>query len=128
VRKNFIRRPLQQRIVALVAAYAIALSSLIASFGAARAAAVVAADPGGVICHTLRGAPTPSGHEDNGKTCADNCCVGCLMLMAAMPPAPVSAAAAPQLAKQTFAPLATEVFAGGPAAKSHRSRAPPLTA
>ena len=34
VAKTFAKRPLQQRIIALAAAYAIALASLIASFGA----------------------------------------------------------------------------------------------
>jgi hypothetical protein len=124
------RRPLRRRIVALVAAYAIALSSLIASFGAARAAAEAAAVPGGIICHTvIDGRHTPSPAQGNGKLCIDCCCgVGCTMLMAALPPPPTGAAPLLQASSHRLAPLDAAVPAGGPDTKSHRSRAPPLTA
>ena len=119
---------LSRRIVALFAAYAIALSSLLASFGAARAAAEAAAVPGGIICHTvIDGQQTPSPAENNGKMCAD-CCVGCMMPMAALPPAPANTAPLAQASSYRVATPAIAALTGRSEAKSHRSRAPPLTA
>lgn len=127
MRKYFARRPLRRRIVALVAAYAIALSSLIASFGAASAAA--AAAPNGIICHTLvAGDEAPSSGDTNSKHCADNCCIGCLMLMAAVPPPPAKIIGAPLSASQSIAPPQNIVLSGGLETKDHRSRAPPPAA
>jgi hypothetical protein len=121
---------LRRRIIALAAAYAIALSSLIASFGAARAAVETAAFPGGIICHNVAAgpqAPAPAG--DNGKTCLDCCCgVGCTMTLAALPPPPASAAPLLQAPSHRLTPLDAAILAGGPVIKSHRSRAPPLPA
>ena len=75
---------MRRRIVALAAAYAIVLSGLIASFGAARAAAEAAAQPGEILCHSVAASqPAPSTDDSNGKVCVDACCVGCLALMAA---------------------------------------------
>jgi hypothetical protein len=119
---------LRRRIVALAAAYAIALSSLIASFGAASAAAAAAA-PDGVICHTLAaGDEAPSSGDTNTKHCIDNCCIGCLMLMAAVPPPPAKIAGAPLSASQSIVPPQTIVLVGALQTKDHRSRAPPLAA
>jgi hypothetical protein len=130
VRNYLGRRPLRRRIIALAAAYAIALSSLIASFGAASAAAEAAAVPGGIICHTVvDGQQAPSPAEGNGKLCIDCCCgVGCTMLMAALPPPPAAAAPLSRASSRPLAPPATAVRAGGHEANAHRSRAPPLTA
>ena len=126
MRKYFARRPLRRRIVALAAAYAIALSSLIASFGAASAAA---AAPNGIICHTLvAGDEAPSSGDTNTKHCIDNCCIGCLMLMAAVPPPPAKITDAPLAASQSIAPPQNIVLSGGLQTKDHRSRAPPLAA
>ena len=129
LRKYFAQRPLRQRVIALAAAYAIALSSLIASFGAAQAAAEAAFNPGGIICHNnLAGQQTPSPAGDNGKTCLDCCCgVGCTMTMAALPPL---AGAAPLLRtpSRRLAPPALAEMTGARADHSHRSRAPPLNA
>jgi hypothetical protein len=128
VRKYFARRPLRRRIVALAAAYAIALSSLIASFGAASAAAAAAA-PNGIICHTLvAGDEAPSSGDTNAKHCIDNCCIGCLMLIAAMPPPPAKIIGAPLSASQTVTAPENIVLSGGLQTKDHRSRAPPLAA
>ena len=128
MRKYFARRPLRRRIVALAAAYAIALSSLIASFGAASAAAAAAA-PNGIICHTLvAGDEAPSSGDTNSKHCIDNCCIGCLMLMAAVPPPPAKITGAPLSASQSIAPPQNIVLVGGLETKDHRSRAPPLAA
>ncbi len=130
MRNYFGRRPLRRRIIALAAAYAIALSSLIASFGAASAAAEAAAVPGGIICHTvIDGQQAPAPAEGNGKLCIDCCCgVGCTMLMAALPTPPASAAPLSQASSDRVAPPAIAVRAGGHEANAHRSRAPPLTA
>jgi hypothetical protein len=126
VRKYFARRPLRRRIVALAAAYAIALSSLIASFGAASAAA---AAPNGIICHTLvAGDEAPSSGDTNSKHCADNCCIGCLMLMAAAPPPSAKTIGAPLSPSQSIAPPRTIDLVGGIETKDHRSRAPPPAA
>ena len=128
MRKYFARRPLRRRIVALAAAYAIALSSLIASFGAASAAAAAAA-PNGIICHTLvAGDEAPSSGDTNTKHCIDNCCIGCLMLMAAVPPPPAKITGAPLAASQSIAPPQNIVLVGALQTKDHRSRAPPLAA
>lgn len=116
-----------RRFLALAAAYAIVLSGVIASFAAAQAAAAVAANSGIVICHTESdGQPAPS--DNNGNTCIDNCCNGCLMLMAALPPPPLNVMGAPQSAGRTPQPLARAELTGRPDAESHRSRAPPPTA
>jgi hypothetical protein len=129
VRKYFARRPLRRRIVALAAAYAIALSGLIASFGAASAAAEAAAAPNGIICHTpVAGDQAPASGDTNTKHCIDNCCVGCLMLLAAVPPPPAKIAAAPLSASQSVAPPQDIVLGGGFKTKDHRSRAPPQAA
>ena len=128
MRKYFARRPLRQRIVALAAAYAIALASLIASFGAASAAAS-AAGPTGVICHTLvAGDEAPSSGDTNTKHCIDNCCIGCLMLMAAVPAPPAKITGAPLTASQSIAPPQNIILSGGLESKDHRSRAPPPAA
>ena len=125
--KNFAKRTLGRRIVALVAAYAIALSGLAASFGAARAAAM-ATEPGGVICHTLAaGQPSPASDHGGDKVCAD-CCIGCLLLTAALPPPPADAVAVPHTSSQPVAAPQIVGLTGSSETKDHRSRAPPLTA
>jgi hypothetical protein len=129
VRKYFARRPLRRRIVALAAAYAIALSSLLASFGAASAAADAAAAPNGVICHTLvADDQAPASGDTNTKRCIDDCCTGCLMLMAAVPEPPEKIVGAPLSASQSIAPPQNIVLVGGLETKDHRSRAPPPAA
>jgi hypothetical protein len=129
VHKRSRRQSWQRRITALAAAYVIALSSLLASFGAARAAAETTANPFSVICHHgLAGQSTPADDGSNGNTCIDCCCIGCLMPMAALPPppeiaAPVVVAVAYRFAARARAPLPTTRTA-----RSHRSRAPPFGA
>ena len=128
MRRFFLGRTIRRRAVALVAAYAIALASLLASFTAARAA-MDANSPLGVICHTIdTGQTAPAGGQDNGKACAENCCIGCLMLTAALPPPPVKITGTPQTAGQLLRPPAVSALAAKPLTQSHRSRAPPLTA
>jgi hypothetical protein len=128
VRQFFHERSLRRRAIALVAAYTIALASLLASFTAARAT-IDTNNSLGVICHALdTGQPNPSGGQDNGKACAENCCIGCLMLTAALPPPPVKISGAPQTASEPLLQPAIAPLASGTFTKSHRSRAPPLTA
>ena len=123
--KFFRRRLFQKRIIALAAAYAIALSGLIASFAGAQTAA---AQPGGIICHTdIAGQPAPATDGGTGKICND-CCAGCLMLTAALPPPPVTAVAISRSVSERVAPPTIVVLVSRPETKSHRSRAPPLTA
>jgi hypothetical protein len=127
VHKHFAKWPLRRRFVALAAAYAIALSSIIANFGVGRAAVAEFGAPGTVTCHTeIAGDPTPAGSQDDGKTCADSCCIGCLMLTAALPPPPVKVAGAPQATRQILPPPAADSFTSRPQTKSHQSRAPPF--
>jgi hypothetical protein len=129
VHEYFARRPLRRRFVALAAAYAIALASLIASFGAAGATAAAAAAPNGIICHTLvTSDEAPSSGDTNTKHCIDNCCIGCLMLMVAVPPPSAKIVGAPLSASQSLAPPRNIALVGGIETKDHRSRAPPLAA
>ncbi|MGB7041241.1 MAG: DUF2946 family protein [Xanthobacteraceae bacterium] len=120
----FRKRLWQKRLMALAAAYAIALAGM---------AAAAAAQPGGTICHTdFAGghAPSPAPSPDSGthKTCIDDCCTGCLTLTAALPPAPVNAGTIPPSASVRIVPLAVAVFVSTLRTKSHRARAPPQTA
>jgi len=129
VYRLFAKRTLRRRVIALAAAYAMALSSLIACFGAARAAADMAAQPSGVICHSVAaGEQAPASGDSNNKTCDDSCCIGCLMLTAAVPPAPADAAALALSATAVLHPLATSVSVVTQHINSHRSRAPPSAA
>jgi hypothetical protein len=128
VHKYFAKCRLQWRIVALAAAYAIALSGIIANFSAVRAAAAEANTAGIVTCHTeIAGDPSPTGGQDDGKTCADSCCTGCLMLIAALPPPPAKAVGAPQSPGQILPMRAVAGSTFSPQTKSHQSRAPPQT-
>jgi hypothetical protein len=129
LRKYFAQRPLRQRVIALAAAYAIALSSLIASFGAAQAAAEAAINPGGIICHnSLAGPQTPSPAGDNGKICLNCCGVGCTMTLAALPPPAAVATPLALTFSQRVVPPATFVAGRSAEGQPHRSRAPPLPA
>jgi hypothetical protein len=127
VHKYFTKCPLRRRIVALAAAYAIALSGIIANFGAGHAAAAESSTPGTVTCHTeIVGDPSPTDDQDNGKACADSCCIGCLMLTAALPPPPAKAAARPQSPGQILPLPAVAGVVSAPQSKSNQSRAPPF--
>jgi hypothetical protein len=130
VYRFFRNRLLQKRFVALAAAYAIALSGLIANFAGAQMASAAAAQPGGIICHTdFAGNPAPSPDGGNaGHSCIDDCCTGCLMLSAALPEPPETGKALLQSASERIALPARTVFVAGPGSKSHRSRAPPQNA
>jgi DUF2946 family protein len=129
VRRQSSMRPLWQRVVALTAAYAVALATLVASYGAARAAGAVAAQAGAVICHTVvADDSTPAPASDQTDHCADNCCIGCMTLLTALPPPPAKVIGAPVSASQTLLPPQVIVLIGGQKTKDYRSRAPPLAA
>jgi hypothetical protein len=126
VYRSFRRRSLTRQLIALAIAYTVALAGLIANLGGAQMAAAAGAQPGGIICHSdLAGRP---GHFPDGgtdRTCLDNCCTGCLILMAALPPPPDIAIALAPAAGERIAPLAVALLVASPQTKSHRSRAPP---
>ena len=129
MRNLFTERTLRRRFVALVAAYAIALSGLLANFTAARAAIETANSPTGIICHTLQIDQQAPAHDEGGdQACAANCCTGCLMLSAALPPPPATVTGTPQAAGVLLSLPAADAVAAVSETKSHRSRAPPLTA
>lgn len=108
------RPSLSRRIVVLVAAYAIALSGLIASFGATQVAAQAVAQSGGVVlCHSNTGnEPATSPDGTNGKTCIDDCCVGCLGMTAALPPPAPVVVALPQSGNPRVATLTGRTLVG----------------
>ncbi len=126
--KLFSKRTLQRRVIALAAAYAIALASLIVNFGAASAAGADVGGFSGIICHSASsGTSAPSGDQSN-KLCVECCSTGCLMLMAALPPPPADAAVLLLAADEIVHPPAIDISPFVHQAKSHRSRAPPRTA
>ena len=126
LRTTFAKRPLRQRVVALAAACAIALSGLMTSLAAAQAAAEAINQPDGVICHgngTERPAPVPE--ENSNKICVASCCIGCLSIAAAVLP-PIMTAAVSHSLSQRPALFSRFVLAAGTDFNAHRSRGPPL--
>jgi hypothetical protein len=125
VRGSFAKRPLLWRVTALAAAYAIALSSLIASLSAVRAAVTDATSSGIVICQpTLLGQTAPTGIP---RDC-DSCCIGCPILLGAVPPAPTMAIAIEQTPGKLLPLVAKRELSSDPQARYHQSRAPPQNA
>jgi hypothetical protein len=121
----FATRPLQRRIIAIAAAYAIALASLIASFVAAQVAVEAINQPDGVICHGSGAErPTPVPDESSGKICVDSCCIGCLSIAAAVPPPVVTPVVLHSLSQRP-ALLTRFVLAAATEFNAHRSRGPP---
>jgi len=126
VRMTFTKRPFRQRVIALVAAYAIALAGLIASFGAAQAAAGAVDGGSGVICHSdvAEGGPATGSHESDGTICFKSC-IGCMTSLATVIPPTVAAAGPPQLSFKRLDLPALSIRLGGAKSKAHRSRGPP---
>jgi len=119
---------LSRRIIALAAAYAIALSGLIASFGAVQIAAAALTQPDGVLCHGS-GVDHPATSPDGttGKVCVDDCCVDCLAMPGTLPPPP-AVVARPQTGADRVAMLPSFTFVRAADSHYHRSRAPPTAA
>jgi hypothetical protein len=127
----FARRSLRQRIVALVAAYAIAVGGLFASLTAANIAAAAATGSGTITCHHVdAGAPSPAPaqNDNDGSACIDCCCLGCVMLMAALPAPPLETIGVPQSAARLPALPSLAVVPAADSTRAHQSRAPPLYA
>ena len=121
----FAKRPLRQRIVALVAAYAIAFAGLIASFVAAQTAAEAAAQPDVIICHGSLGAdPAPASQDSNGNLCIKSC-VACITSLAMAIPPTVSATRMPQSASKRVNLPVHLVRLDSAKANAHRARGPP---
>jgi hypothetical protein len=117
---------LRQRVIALVAAYVIALASLVAGFGAA-AAAIETLDRGyGVLCHSDGAEGLPSApHESDGPICLKSC-IGCISSLATGMPPTVAPAGPPRLSFKRLDAPAPAVIPAGAKSKAHRSRGPPL--
>jgi hypothetical protein len=116
---------LLRRLVALGVAYAIAVASVIANVGAVRAEVANATSSGIVICHlTGLGEKAPSGIP---KGCDSSCCIGCLGLLAAVPPPPTTSIAVAQGPGRLLPPPVAAQLPSDPQTKSHRPRAPPVT-
>ena len=115
-------------IVALAAAYVLALGGIFASWATGSAAALAAAGPATVICHSDAGGPAPAQHHDRGTVCIDSCCAGCVLLTATLPPPPLKAIGAPQSAARPLAAMPVIAIPAGTSTRSHQSRAPPLRA
>ena len=125
--RQYLGQPtLALRAVAIAVAYVIAIAGVIGSANLARAAAASAGNPLGIICHTdAAGEHSPSTDDGTRNNCADTCCTGCVMLMAALPPPPATAVPVAQTPSRAFAPIETAAAVGAPKTKSHQSRAPP---
>jgi hypothetical protein len=117
---------LRQRIIALAAAYAIALANLVAGFGAAQAA-VAALDGGyGVICHSDGAEGPPTGSQDNNSAICLKSCIGCISALTTVMPPTIAPPGPPQLAFKQLDLPARSINLAGAKAKAHRSRGPPL--
>jgi hypothetical protein len=125
VRLTFSERSLRQRIIALAAAYALALAGLIASFGLGEAVAATALAPADAsLCHSTTG-EQPKPATDQNSACIE-CCIGCLAMAATLAP-PSAVPAAPRAFGHRHVSLTRFVLAGGACANAHRSRGPPST-
>jgi hypothetical protein len=112
-------------VIALAAAYAIALSSLIASLSAVRAAVIDATSSGIVICQqTALGRKAPTGMP---RDC-QSCCIGCLVFLAAVPPPPTAAITIERTSSRALPLPAKRELPSDPQVRSHQSRAPPIAA
>jgi len=117
-------RSLRQRVIALVAAYAMALTNLLATFAAAESATVV--DP--ALCHSSVGQPAPLSDESGGNICPD-CCIGCLgSASSGAPPPASSVVTVPETSFTRLQPLTRVAVVPVAHSSAHRSRGPPPAA
>jgi hypothetical protein len=125
MRKSLAKHQLRRRAIALVAAYAMALSSLLASGVAARAAAELVTQSGGALCHTDVAGQAAPASGDNNTICTDYHCIACLTLVLGISPPHPRLTIAGKPSRQVIGLFATSPVTGRPCAKSHQSRAPP---
>ena len=123
--ERFARRPTRRRIVALAAAYAIALSGLIASFSVIQMPGSFAADQGTVVCHG--DAQQHPASDDDGKICV-SCCVGCLTSTAILQLPPVDPVPVRHASIAPLGAIVALVHFARAKTRSHQSRAPPYAA
>jgi hypothetical protein len=128
VHGHFAGWSLRRRMIALAAAYALAIGAVLASWAAGSAAALAATAPAAVICHNDAGEPVPSQNHDSDTVCVASCCVGCVLLTAALPAPPVKPIGAPQSIARLLAQTPATAASDGTSSRSHQSRAPPLCA
>jgi len=123
---TFAKRPLRQRVVALVAAYAIALSGLMTSLaGAQTAQAEATAQPEAIICHSSSADQSaPASQDDNNNLCIKSC-VACITSLAMAIPPTVSATRMPQSASKRVDLPVRLVRLDSAKANAHRARGPP---
>src|SRR5262249_49182589 len=127
LRTFLVQRSWPRRAVVFAAALTVALSTLVASFVVARAAADAVTDPFNIICHTGNPAtPSHSGDEGLAKRCMDCCSLGCVVERGGPP----SRATLPVMhpAGRSLPWATTAVFPDQPPSWFYRSRAPPHSA
>jgi hypothetical protein len=113
-------------LVALIAAYALALQTVLLTFGGAVAAAGEGAGP--AIC-AHRGADTgvpPVGPDPHSQGCLAACLTGCCCALIAVEPPAVQATRAPHALTTGDDVTAPVAIALPRVTGRHRSRAPPL--
>jgi hypothetical protein len=124
---TFAKRPLRQRVIALVAAYAIALAGVVASFGIAQSAAQTADQDGGIICHSdLATGPGTGSHDSDGDICLKTC-IGCIASLATVLPPTVATTGLPQVSFERLDLPTRWVRLAETKSSAHRSRGPPST-
>jgi hypothetical protein len=123
---TFAKRPLRQRVVALVAAYAIALSGLMTSLAGAQAAqAEATAQPEAIICHSSSADQSaPASQDDNNNLCIKSC-VACITSLAMAIAPTVSGVRLPQSVIKRLDLPARVVGIAVAKFNAHRSRGPP---
>jgi hypothetical protein len=114
--------------VALIAAYAVALQTILLAFAAAEPGlAPMAAVP---LCAAnssgTSGPNDPAGPPSHSHDCIAACLTGCCSSAAAVPNQAVSIACISDLARAVAAPIAAETVLPSGIAAAHRSRAPPV--
>jgi hypothetical protein len=114
--------------VALIAAYAVALQTILLAFAAAEPGlAPMAAVP---LCAAnssgASGPNDPAGPPSHSHDCIAACLTGCCGGAAAVPNPVVSIAFMPGLARAVAAPIAAKSVLPAGIAAAHRSRAPPV--
>ena len=110
--------------VALIAAYAVALQTVLLVFaGAAPGATLLAGTP---ICSSVGTAGTGSAPPGHSQDCLAACLTGCCCGAAAVPVPGTTVAYAPEPARIVIAAIEATAVTWLGVTAAHRSRAPPL--